>query len=56
MVRAFAAEFGQHPDFDVFNKTEATTIFIFSIDATRTGYYSDIRCEIERLQSAPPSA
>ncbi len=53
MIREFAAEFGQHPD-SVFNSTEAATVFLFSIDLHRSGYYSDIYNEVERLMNAPP--
>jgi hypothetical protein len=53
MIREFASEFGQHPD-DVFNRTEAATVFVFSVDACRSGYYSDIYNTIEQLNQAPP--
>jgi len=53
MIRDFASEFGQHPD-SVFNSTEAATVFLFSIDLCRSGYYQDIYTEVERLMNAPP--
>ncbi len=53
MIREFASEFGQHPD-SVFNSTEAATVFLFSIDLCRSGYYQDIYTEVERLMNAPP--
>ena len=53
MVRAFAAEFGQHPD-KVWQSTEFDTITNLSVDATRTGYYSDIYNYIENPPHETP--
>jgi len=55
MVGEFAERFAQHPD-KVFSTTDYDTVFNFSVSLYRRGYYTDIRNEVERLQTAPPTS